>query len=195
MSPEIENFIKENINLIQGQRWDEVYKKDFPIGFTETLLDCGINPLEQGLDYVPDYFLYNCKSIKEFTIPDNVTSIGNWVFFDCDSLTSIEIPNSITSIGDEAFARCGLTSIVIPNSVQSIGYSAFFLCDSLTSIEIPSSVINIGYKTFSDCSSLKSITYKGTKKEALTILKVINKGWREGSSIEKIICNDGVIKL
>ena len=75
------------------------------------------------------------KTDTSFTIPDNVTSIGEDAFFGCTSLTSITIPNSVTSIGDSAFSWCySLTSITIPNSVTSIGYSAFYGCDSLTSV-------------------------------------------------------------
>ena len=196
MLPEVEKFIKENINLIQNQNWEEIYKKDFPDNFTETLLNCGINPLEQGLNYIPNKFLYNCKNIKEFTIPNSVTSIGDYAFALCDSLTNIEIPNSVTSISRDAFAMCtSLTNIIIGNSVTSIGYRAFYNCDSLTSIEIPNSVTSIGNGVFSDCINLKEIRYLGTKKEALTKLNVKIKGWRGDSLIEKIICTDGVIEL
>ena len=38
----------------------------------------------------------------ELTIPNDVTSIGDYAFSGCSSLTSIEIPNSVTSIGDDA---------------------------------------------------------------------------------------------
>ena len=56
------------------------------------------------------------------TIPNSVTSIGDWAFDDCSSLTSITIPNSVTSIGNYAFLGCkSLTSITIPNCVTSIG--------------------------------------------------------------------------
>ena len=40
------------------------------------------------------------------TIPNSVTSIGNWAFFGCTSLTAINIPNSVTTIGDGAFSDC-----------------------------------------------------------------------------------------
>lgn len=69
------------------------------------------------------------------TIPNSVTSIGDYAFSDCSSLTSVEIPNSVTSIGDYAFECCSnLTSVTIPNSVTYIGYYAFSECSNLTSI-------------------------------------------------------------
>ena len=52
------------------------------------------------------------KSETSFTIPDSVTSIGNYAFYGCSSLTSITIPDSVTSIGTYAFYACsGLKSI------------------------------------------------------------------------------------
>ena len=74
---------------------------------------------------------------KNTTIPNGVTSIGNYAFNRCINLTSITIPNSVTSIGNYAFQDCdGLTSITIPNSVTSIGDYAFYLGLGLTSVTI-----------------------------------------------------------
>ena len=99
------------------------------------------------------------SSITSITIPNSVTSIGDFVFSDCESLTSITIPNSVTSIGNDAFQNCtNLKSITIPNSVTSIGSGAFYNCTSLTSITIPNSVTSIGSAAFSWCRSLTSIT-------------------------------------
>lgn len=134
MDKDIQNFIEQNINLIQSQRWEEIYKKEFPKGFTEALLNCGINPLEQGLNYVPDYFLKS-SGIKEFIIPNNITSIGDFAFEGCNSLTSVEIGNNVTSIGYDAFDDCtSLTSVEIPNNVKSIDYKAFCNCTALTKV-------------------------------------------------------------
>ena len=69
------------------------------------------------------------------TIPNSVTSIGNYTFYGCTGLTSITIPNSVTSIGICAFEGCTrLTSITIPKSVTSIGGVAFTGCTGLTDI-------------------------------------------------------------
>ena len=105
MTEEVKHFIEENINLIELSKWEEVYEKDFPDGFTEILLESGINPLYQGLDYIPKHFLSYSK-IGKFIIPNNITSIGDFAFYECDSLTHIRIPDSVTSIGDCVFSGC-----------------------------------------------------------------------------------------
>ena len=96
---------------------------------------CGIafggayaNPLCNGAD------LYlNNKKVENLTIPDSVTSIGDYAFEDCRSLTSVTIPTSVTSIGRYAFSECtSLTSVTIPTSVTSIGGYAFEECKNLT---------------------------------------------------------------
>ena len=97
--------------------------------------------------------------LKEITIPNSVTSIGNFAFDFCTSLTSVTIPDSVTSIGERAFAGCySLTSVTIPDSVTSIGYCAFYECTSLTSVTIGDSVTSIGDFAFDFCTSLTSVT-------------------------------------
>ncbi len=122
------------------------------------------------------------KEIKEYVIPDDVTSIGEHAFSGCAGLTSIEIPNSVTSISEHAFYKCtGLSTVTIPSSVAtiskyafsessklntviiedgvtSIDKYAFYGCTGLTSVNIPGSVTSIGEYAFSKCSGLTSIT-------------------------------------
>ena len=102
-------------------------------------------------------------SDAEVVIPDTieglpVTSIGGRAFY-LSGLTSVTIPNSVTSIGDWAFTSCwGLTSVTIPDSVASIGDGAFYECESLTSVTIGASVTSIGDSAFSGCFGLTSVT-------------------------------------
>ena len=72
------------------------------------------------------------NQVTNYTIGNDVTSIGNYAFSGCTGMTSVTIPNSVTSIGNHAFRGCrGLTSVTIPNSVTSIGNYAFRSCTSL----------------------------------------------------------------
>lgn len=106
-------------------------------------------------------FTVKKRTLKEATIKVGVTNISSYAFYGFDStfLTRMTIPNSVTSIGDYAFDGCSkLTSVIIPGSVTSIGRSAFSSCTSLESVAIGNGVTNIGGSAFQDCKSLKSIT-------------------------------------
>ena len=118
---------------------------------------------------------YNCSGLSEITIPNSVTSIGDYAFRDCSSLTEVTIPDGVTNIGYMAFCDCLLlTSVTIPNSVTSIGDYAFDYCPiekakipalaisfisqrSLKSVEITSGT-SVKERAFYGCSGLTSIT-------------------------------------
>ena len=101
--------------------------------------------------------------LSSYTIPNNVTEIGNSAFRDCSNLTSITIPDSVTVIGGYAFWSCsGLTSITIPNGVTTIQEGTFTGCKSLKNITIPENITTIGIGVFLDCSTLESVYCKAT---------------------------------
>ena len=116
--------------------------------------------IPQGVTSIGDYAFYSCPGLTSINIPNSVTSIGDDAFTYCLGLTSISIPQGVTSIGDNAFAQCrGLTSISIPQGVTGIGDNAFQSCNSLISISIPQGVTSIGDNACQFCSGLTSITF------------------------------------
>ena len=120
---------------------------------------CKNTTIPESITSIGDYAFNGCRDLKSIIIPNSVTNIGERVFENCTSLTSITIPNSVTSIRRYAFCSCeGLTSITIPNSVTSIGEYAICGCTGLTSFTIPNSVTSIGSNAFLECTNLASIT-------------------------------------
>ena len=101
----------------------------------------------------------NCKNIKSVILPNGVVYIENYAFSGCDKLSSISIPSNVKSIGEYSFQSCTkLTSIVIPNSVTAVGRCAFYGCSGLSSVSIGNNVKTIGVSAFDDCIKLTSIT-------------------------------------
>jgi hypothetical protein len=107
------------------------------------------------------------------TIPDSVTSIGEWAFCWCTNLTSVTIPDSVTSIGEAAFRVCNsLTSVHISDLAAWCGitfgsfdanpcYYAHHLYlngTEITDLVIPYSVTSIRDRAFYGCSGLTSVT-------------------------------------
>ncbi len=86
--------------------------------------------------YANNLYLDN-QLTSALTIPNDVTSIGNWAFSGCTSITSVTIPNSVTSIGIGTFYCCTyLADVTIPESVTEIGNDAFLFCFSLENVRI-----------------------------------------------------------
>ena len=75
------------------------------------------------------------KSNTDYTIPNGVTSIGEWAFGDCPALTSITLSANVTDIRSYAFVGCSeLTSLTVPASVMNIEDHAFDNCDKLADV-------------------------------------------------------------
>ena len=122
------------------------------------LVGCKNTTIPNSVTTIGNFAFCYCWGLTSIVIPNSVTSIGKCAFEGCIGLTSVEIGNSVTSIGRYAFYNCqGLTSINIPNSVTEIGDNAFYCCDRLTSIVIPNSVTKIGNEAFKNCWMLADV--------------------------------------
>lgn len=97
-------------------------------------------------------------TMTSFTIPESVTSIGDYAFRDCSGINSITLPSNLTTIGNYAFSDCSsLQGLTLPNNLTTIGNLAFSYCSSLTSITLPSNLTTIGNSAFDNCNSLSGI--------------------------------------
>lgn len=109
-----------------------------------------------GLTAFGNYALYNCTTVKDFYIPNGITSIGNYAFANT-KLSSITIPNTVTVVGQDAFANCtNLTTVSLPNSLTSV--TGFAGCTGLTTITIPSNVTEIGIRAFAGCTGIETMS-------------------------------------
>ena len=123
---------------------------------------------------IPNRFFDSNKQIKEFTISDSVTRIGEWAFWDCDNIKKTKYTGDIAGWCNINFETghsnpmsyshnlyindVEVKDLVIPNSVKSIGNYVFYKCRSLNSVTIPNSVTSIGEYAFDGCSKITSIT-------------------------------------
>lgn len=79
---------------------------------------------------IPRY-AFTGSAIKNIKLHDGITAIGDYAFYNCESLINIELPQNLVSIGVSAFGGYfGLLPmffrhLVIPKSVTSIGMFAF----------------------------------------------------------------------
>ena len=136
--------------------------------------------ISEGVTSIGNYAFSDCLLLNSVTIPKSVTSIGEHAFWECESLISINIPEGVTSIGAGAFGVCKfLSSVTIPESVTCIGSSTFMLCRSLSYVNIPKSVTKIDNGAFFGCGNIE---YYGNAKGAPWGAKCYN-GYIEGDFI------------
>lgn len=98
-----------------------------------------------------------CKSLKEVTIPSQLSKIYSDMFSDCTSLEKVNMHSGITEIDNHAFENTAIKSIDLPEGLTRIGYDAFLGCKNLASINIPDKVTEIGNDAFSNCEKLVSL--------------------------------------
>lgn len=116
---------------------------------------CGFESFE-----IPNHIVFfgngvfnNCWNLKSIRMSDEVTEIPDYMFAMCKSLKQFTIPKSVVTIGMGAFSNSSLEEINIPDSVASIGNSAFENCKELKSISL-SETVQLGESVFTGCDNL-----------------------------------------
>ena len=101
------------------------------------------------------------KGITEYTIPESVTSIGDYTFNGCGSLKSVKVANKDcydyfkAKVANIAFYGANASDdgrcLIIDGELK------IFIAKGITEYIIPESVTSIGDYTFNGCGSLKSV--------------------------------------
>ena len=104
-------------------------------------------------DAFSDYY----SRLADITVPETVTVIGARAFQYCKDLTEFTITNNITSIGEFAFGSSGLKKMIISESVKSIGNCMFQSCYDLEEVIILANITSIPYQMFQECKSLTKV--------------------------------------
>lgn len=142
-------------DLVPGYQSDEKYKA--------CMLDIILNRIssEHGSGVWPSAWrqsIRTLRTMREFTIPEDVATVGRYQFKSYKNLGRITIPSTVTSIKDHAFQFCSsLSDVTLPTGISSIEEGTFEQCTALTEITIPSGVTSIGTWAFESCSALAKI--------------------------------------
>ena len=146
------------------------------------------NDFLMNLNYMGEYALQGCKSVKRFRLPKyNIDNPSNFfgltaleevvisegcqrlpysLFYKCVNLKKINIPSSVTEFGDSLFGYCSsLESITVPDGITTIQYETFTNCKALKTVYIPASVTSIGNRAFGYCDSLETVYFSGTQEQ------------------------------
>lgn len=144
--------------------------------------------IQNGITSISERAFWQYRNLTSVSLPDTLTQIGKSAFSECANLTTINLPGNLMQIGERAFEECTfLQNVKLPGSLRSLGSCAFEKtaiknieipsgivllpswifsdCYLLETISIPNSVRGIEMFAFDNCSSLKTVSYSGSKGE------------------------------
>lgn len=148
---------------------------------------------EDGRTELPDTLLED-SGIRQFTVPQTVTKIGDSAFAGCTQLTAITLPAGLRELGNEAFKGCtALTGVALPDSLTALGYGVFRDCSALTAAEFPAGIAPVSWSSGSsmlrNCTSLRSV------KLPKTVSSLGNDFFAGCTALEQIVLPDSVTEI
>ncbi len=112
--------------------------------------------IPDGVFEIADMAFMGAKNLGRIEMSNNITAIGEKCFYDCQSLKEITLSNDLVSLSDGAFAYCEqLEKIEGGESLETIGSEAFIGCSSLKNLQFLSNVKHINSLAFAYCSSIE----------------------------------------
>ncbi len=90
------------------------------------------------------FFLYNCKSLTELTLPKDIVAVDTMAFAGCENLQSLELPGTLNYIGMGAFLNCNsIKRLNVPNEVTELGVGAFQRMNGLEELTLGNGITEI----------------------------------------------------
>ena len=85
--------------------------------------------LSEGCSELPDFALFECRSLQTIILPETLTVIGARALSGCTAIQEITLPDACKTIKDAAFAGCTeLESVIMENATLgdiSLGVNVF----------------------------------------------------------------------
>ena len=139
---------------------------------------CGLSDytvtFQPGITSIGAYTFYQCVAVGisgecslngAITLPDSVTSVGDYAFCGSHKISSVDFGSGLREIGEDAFKGCALIdSLELNDRLTSIGAGAFGGCVGITDIVMPinvNAVASASNPIFGDCTGLTSIRFTG----------------------------------
>ncbi|MBQ8299361.1 MAG: leucine-rich repeat protein [Clostridia bacterium] len=112
-----------------------------------------------GIETIADGAFAEAPSLKEVTLSDSVTRLGNESFKFAVMLENVLNIQNLEQIGESAFENTSLVSFEIPTKVQEI-LANTFKNTNLAKVYIPENITSIGSGAFANCSSLEEAIFE-----------------------------------
>ncbi len=177
--------VDESINMIgfTGETFIYGYRTfENCAGLKEVWLPCTMNfigrfPFENSgvekircfgeIELLMDGAFKNAACLKDFDIPEGITSVGFQTFYKCAALESVTLPSTLRDIGYQAFYGCtALKKITLPEGLEMIDNGGFGNT-GLETVTLPSTLTTLEIEAFVSCSNL---THVDASKAQLTEL-------------------------
>lgn len=73
----------------------------------------------EGVENIVRFFDSETKGkIQKICFPQTLRTIGDFAFRNCESLKEVTLPDSLTSIGEDAFYESGLRRVIVPEKLR-----------------------------------------------------------------------------
>ncbi len=146
--------------------------------------------IPDSVSTIGNYAFSGCKSLLQADIGKNVTELGIGVFEGCTKLVAVTLGDALETIGDRAFYGCTyLSAVEFGKKLKTIGSYSFSFCTGLGVVELPDSLTVIGNHAFASDSGIVVLTFGSN------LTTIGESAFEMCSSIMEVLLPDSVTEL